>query len=169
MQFDECLVVAIWQLHLLEFAPKPRRTANFVECGAVVVGQFSRRIWRKRAGQQSASKTSDSKPRWFFGGEDKQLNRMRWTKSTLPQRTYRFQASQHSNNAIVFPCVRNGVDVRARTDNRRGRVRAIPTCESISDGILTHRESSFLATRFQPRTSLEVRRCKNNSCHGRSV
>jgi len=36
--------------------------------------------------------------------------------------------------------------MRAGADNRRSRIRTTPAGESISDGILAHRESGILAT-----------------------
>src|SRR5580704_2712954 len=165
MQFDKRLVVGPGQFHLFEFSTETRLTANFIERATAFVSQFSRRICRKSPRQQPAPEATDAKACRLFRRENKQLNRMLWTKSTLPQRPYRFQASQDSHNAVEFPCVRNRVDVRTRAHDRLHRIRAVPASESVSDGILMHREPCLLATRFHPRASFEIRRRENDSGH----
>ena len=37
VQFDECFVVATWQLHPFKIASEPGRTADLIECATVVV------------------------------------------------------------------------------------------------------------------------------------
>src|SRR6202011_5540590 len=126
VQFDECFVVATWQLHPFKIASESSSTADLIERDAIVVRQLSRRLRRKRARQQPASKTSDSKTRGLFGGKNDQLNRMPRTKSALLQTSYRFQPSHHPYNTVEFPGVRNGVNMRAGAYNRRGRISTHP-------------------------------------------
>src|ERR1700676_3508715 len=86
-------------------------------------------------------------------------------KSTLLQCPDCFQTSQHSYYTVVFPCVRNGVDMRSSADHGCGLVQTIPTGEGISNSILADGESCLLASRFHPCASFEIRGRENNSSH----
>src|ERR1700688_2103258 len=91
---------------------------------------------------------------------------MPWAKSTLLQRPYGFQPSQHSDNPVVLTGIRNGVYMRASAHDCRRWIRTTPPHERISNCILSYCEPRSLAARFHPCASLEVRRCENNSRYG---
>ena len=92
-----------------------------------------RRFCRKTPGKQSAAQAANPKTRRLFRSKNQQLDRMLRTKAALLQCTYGFQASQHSHDAIVFPCVGDRVDVRTGADRGRFGIGTVPARESIAD------------------------------------
>ena len=81
VQFDERLVVAARQFHLLRVRRQSRprrRTSSSVR--AVFVGQSFARHRRESSRQQAASQTSNAKARRLFRGENQQLDGMPGTE-----------------------------------------------------------------------------------------
>src|ERR1700737_2783699 len=85
------------------------------------------------------------------------------TESALLQGSNRLQTSENSDHPVVFPRVRNRVDVRTSADWRQCGIRTCPARERVSNRILAEGKSGLLATGLQPRASLQIGGRKNNS------
>ncbi len=139
VQLDERLVVAVRQLHLFEISAHPCFAANFLDRFSVAVLQPPGGFGREASREQPAAQASNPKARRLLRSKNQQLNRVLRTKPAPPQRAYRLKPSQNSHHAVVFPGVRNRIDMRAGADRGRRGIRASPAREGISDRVLPHR------------------------------
>src|SRR5208282_3900708 len=118
VQFHKPLVISARQFYRVKFPTEPCRAAHFVKRLVVAVLQPPRLLRRERPGKQPAAEASDSKSRWLFRREHKQLDRILRAKSAALQGPYSFKTSKNSHDAVVLPRVGNRVDVRAGADHR---------------------------------------------------
>src|SRR5215472_18819560 len=89
-------------------------------------------------------------------------------KSAALQRSNCLQPAEHADDAIVFACVRNCVDMRSSSNGRDGSIAPRPSRKNVSDGILADYKPGFFASGDEPCPRAQIRRRKNNSRYCRS-
>ena len=62
----------------------------------------------------------------------------------------RFESAEDSDDAVIFSCVRNRIDVRAGSDSRNLRIGANPTCECVAGSVLAQDESRIRTLFLDP-------------------
>src|SRR5580704_872922 len=169
VQFNECFVISVWQLDVCEFPSHSSLSADCIDRFTIAVGQFPGSIRRQTPGKQAATEASDSKARRLFRGNNEQLNRVLGMESALLQGSYPLEAGEDANDSIVFPGVRNRVDMRASADDGRFWARTDPAREHISNGVLSHDEPRAFAQLHQPRTRIKVRLREHDSRDPRGI
>ena len=85
------------------------------------------------------------------------------------QRADSFKASEDTHDSVVFPRVRNRINMRACADGGRLRVRTHPASECVTDRIFAHHKTYCLAQFFKPRSCLPVGRSEYDSRYGRRL
>src|SRR5207244_13557197 len=93
---------------------------------------------------------ADAEARRLLRREYKKFNRVPGPESVTLQRANCFESAKHSNDAIVFPGIRNRINVRTRAHGGCRGISADPSRENVSNGILPHGEPGFLAARDHP-------------------
>ncbi len=157
VQLHESSVITFREFHILKISVEAR--FRF----AVAILQFRSGFRGKRSRKQSASQAADSKTRRLFRSEYQKFNRMSRPETAPVQRTNRFETTKDSNDAIIFPGVRNRVNMRTSSDRRSRRIRAVPARKNISKRILADGKSCFFAKRNHPSPRFQIRRRENNS------
>src|SRR5579863_6926133 len=111
MQLDERGIVALWQAHLVERTLEAGCGAQLRQGVALRIFQARIRVAVQAAAQHPATQATQAEAGWFFRGEEQELDRSLRLKATLLQRTDSLQAPQHTDGAVKFARVRNGVDM----------------------------------------------------------
>src|ERR1700726_1569834 len=81
---------------------------------------------------------------------------MRGAESASLQRSNRLQTSENSDHPVVFPRVRNRIDVRTSADWGQRGVGTGPARERVSNRIVAHGKAGFFAAGLEPRASFEI-------------
>ena len=119
MQFDKGGIVAIRQAHLVERTLEAGRRAQLGQRAAFRIFQARVRGAIEAAAQHPATQAPQAEARWLLGGEEQELDRSLRRKATLLQSADRLQSAQHTDRAVIFAGVGNGVDVRAGADGSK--------------------------------------------------
>ena len=163
MQLNKSTVIAAGQFDGFKISANAGSFANVIERCAFAVLELPCGIGGQSSRKHSAAKAPNPEARWLFRCEYQQFDGMPGTESASLQGSNRLQTSENSDHTVVFPRVRNRVDVRTCADWRQGGIRTGPARERIADRILAHSKAGFFAASFQPGASFQIRGRKNNS------
>src|SRR6202521_5060707 len=163
VQFDESAVISAGQLDSFKISADAGSFANLIERCAFAVFELPRGIGGQSSRKHSAAKAPNPEAGWLFRGEHQQFYGMPGTESAALQGSNRLQASENSDHPVVFPRVRNRIDVRTSADWRQRGIGTGPARERVSNRIVAHGKAGFFAAGLEPRASFQINGRKNNS------
>ncbi len=100
------------------------------------------------AAQHPATQATQAEARGLLRGKEQELDRSLRRKATLLQSADRLQAAQHTDRAVEFAGVGNGVDMRAGADGCQLGPRPSPAGKHVAHRVFAHRQPGGAALRL---------------------
>src|ERR1700676_1667234 len=145
MKFNKAVEAARLKRDALERPRESSLRTQFLESSSILVAQFARLLRREYLRHHPATQAANAKACRLPRAKDHEFDRTSWHEAKLLKRENSLQAAEHAHASVIQSSIRNGIDMRARSNGRKLRIGAFPACKRVADRILTHRQAGIHA------------------------